>query len=287
MATTTFTNGVTLSDAGWFNDVDAVTYDGATTQVLVGGGAGVLAVWTTATGTGAPARATGPTFTTVTISSGGLTVTAGVISQDDVTDSSSTVTGSIHTDGGLGVAKALWIGGLANIAGVTTTGGLASTGATTVSWNISGGDGASIKDTGDTSSVTFMAFKKASGVTIGHIDRNTTTDAVLYTTTSDYRIKNVIGPYSGALERIAAVPIYEGTYKGDDTVKPMLLAHEAQPYMPWAVFGEKDAVDDNGPVYQYADYNGMVPLLFAGIQALIAWKAKAEAAMDANGITVK
>ena len=63
MATTTFTNGVTLSDAGWFNDVDYVTYDGATTQVLVGGGAGVLAVWTTATGTGAPVRAGAPTFT--------------------------------------------------------------------------------------------------------------------------------------------------------------------------------------------------------------------------------
>ena len=74
MATTTFTNGVTLSDAGWFNDVDAVTYDGATTQVLVGGGAGVLAVWTTATGTGAPVRAVAPTFTS------GITVSAGLAS---------------------------------------------------------------------------------------------------------------------------------------------------------------------------------------------------------------
>ena len=64
MASTTFVNGVTLSDGtGWANDVDYETYDGATTQVLVGGGAGVLAVWTTATGTGAPVRAGTPTFT--------------------------------------------------------------------------------------------------------------------------------------------------------------------------------------------------------------------------------
>ena len=68
MATTTFTNGVTLSDAGWFNDVDAITYDGATTQILVGGGAGSIAVWTTATGTGSPVRGTSPTITTSIIS---------------------------------------------------------------------------------------------------------------------------------------------------------------------------------------------------------------------------
>jgi len=37
---------------------------GATTQILVGGGASALPVWTTATGTGAPVRATSPTFVT-------------------------------------------------------------------------------------------------------------------------------------------------------------------------------------------------------------------------------
>jgi len=38
--------------------------DGLTTQIPVGGGAGVALVWTTATGTGAPVRAGSPTFTT-------------------------------------------------------------------------------------------------------------------------------------------------------------------------------------------------------------------------------
>lgn len=63
MADTTFTNGATLTDAGWFNDVNDSIYDGTTAQMLVGGGATVKAVWTTATGTGAPVRAGGPTLT--------------------------------------------------------------------------------------------------------------------------------------------------------------------------------------------------------------------------------
>lgn len=47
---------------------------GLTTELLVGGGAGALPVWTTATGTGAPVRAGSPTFTgTVTMDT--LTVT--------------------------------------------------------------------------------------------------------------------------------------------------------------------------------------------------------------------
>lgn len=37
---------------------------GATTEILVGGGAGALPAWTTATGTGAPVRATSPTLVT-------------------------------------------------------------------------------------------------------------------------------------------------------------------------------------------------------------------------------
>lgn len=40
---------------------------GATTEILVGGGASALPVWTTATGSGAPVRATSPTLVTPTL----------------------------------------------------------------------------------------------------------------------------------------------------------------------------------------------------------------------------
>lgn len=60
---------------------------GATTEILVGGGASALPVWTTATGSGAPVRATSPTLTTpnlgtpsaVVLTSGtGLPISTGV-----------------------------------------------------------------------------------------------------------------------------------------------------------------------------------------------------------------
>ncbi len=47
---------------------------GATTALLVGGGAAALPVWTTATGTGAPVRAGSPTFTTSAIVGGAFTL---------------------------------------------------------------------------------------------------------------------------------------------------------------------------------------------------------------------
>lgn len=55
--------------------------NGATTEILVGGGAAALPVWTTATGTGAPVRATSPTFVTPilgTPTSGTLTNATGL-----------------------------------------------------------------------------------------------------------------------------------------------------------------------------------------------------------------
>lgn len=87
MATTNFTNGVTLTDAGWFNDVDFIAYDGTTAQILVGGGAGTLAVWTTATGTGSPVRAGSPTFTGV------VKFAAGAVGAPSIYLSTDTTTG--------------------------------------------------------------------------------------------------------------------------------------------------------------------------------------------------
>ena len=49
--------------------------NGATTEILVGGGASALPVWTTATGTGAPVRAGSPSLTTPTMSSPTITGT--------------------------------------------------------------------------------------------------------------------------------------------------------------------------------------------------------------------
>ena len=75
----------TLADGGLLignggNDIEVVAA-GATTEILVGGGASTAPVWTTATGTGAPVRATSPTLVTPALgtpSSGTLTNTTGL-----------------------------------------------------------------------------------------------------------------------------------------------------------------------------------------------------------------
>lgn len=56
--------GATYGSDASISDAELLTIDdGAVTEILVGGGAGLAPVWTTATGTGAPVRAESPTFT--------------------------------------------------------------------------------------------------------------------------------------------------------------------------------------------------------------------------------
>jgi len=47
------------------------------------------------------------------------------------------------------------------------------------------------------------------------------------------------------------------------------IAHELAEVVPYAVFGEKDAVDDEGePVYQKIDVTKLIPHLVGAIQEL-------------------
>jgi hypothetical protein len=80
--------------------------------------------------------------------------------------------------------------------GVAVTGTLSATSNITTSGtlfsnfaNSFGALGLELKDTTDTSGATFAAFRKANGTAIGSITRVTTTDAVVYNTTSDARLK--------------------------------------------------------------------------------------------------
>ena len=62
-------SGATYGSDSSITDAELLTLDnGATTEVLVGGGAGSAPVWTAATGSGAPVRATSPTLTTPILS---------------------------------------------------------------------------------------------------------------------------------------------------------------------------------------------------------------------------
>lgn len=107
MSTTTFTNGITLTDADWFNDVDASIYQGtfpAGITSLAFTGATTLTVFAGAT-------------TLLTLGGTGAT---SVVAIPGTLDATSTTAAGLKTAGGLGVAKAAFIGGLLNVAGAGT-----------------------------------------------------------------------------------------------------------------------------------------------------------------------
>ena len=97
---------------------------GATTDILVGGGASALPVWTTATGSGAPVRATSPTLTTPNIGaatatsvngvsltnggSGALTVTGTAAVSGTNTGDQTSVTGNAGTATALATARSIY-----------------------------------------------------------------------------------------------------------------------------------------------------------------------------------
>jgi hypothetical protein len=116
----------------------------------------------------------------------------------------------------------------------------------------------------------FEVFNTDAGPTQrGSIDYNRAGGLVRYNTTSDYRAKDVYGLLDDSGETIDALKVYRGKMHGATMERPMLIAHEAQAVTPYAVTGEKDAVNENGdPVYQQMDTSSLVPLLIAEIQSL-------------------
>ena len=93
-----------------------------------------------------------------------------------------------------------------------------------------------------------QVFRKAT-TTVGSI--SVTTTATAYNTSSDYRLKNITGPVTGAKDFIMALQPKQGTWKADGSPFVGFVAHEFQEVSPSSVSGEKDAVDaDGNPIMQ-------------------------------------
>ena len=106
------------------------------------------------------------------------------------------------------------------------------------------------------------------GTQVGSITYNGT--LTVYATTSDYRLKNVVGTVEGAGQRIDAVQPIEYDLKTGGRVKGF-LAHQFAEVYPNSVVGEKDAVDSEGnPIYQtmQASSAEVMADLIAEIQSL-------------------
>jgi hypothetical protein len=109
------------------------------------------------------------------------------------------------------------------------------------------------------------------GTLIGSVQRVGSTSAVIYNTTSDYRLKTVIGAVSGSGERIDALQPVEYTWKADGLQTRGFLAHQFQDVYANSVSGIKDAVDaEANPVYQsmQAGTSEVIADLVAELQSL-------------------
>lgn len=96
---------------------------------------------------------------------------------------------------------------------------------------------------------------------------------------SDYRLKNDLGPLTGALDRVLTLQPKHLSWKESGTEFDGFLAHEVAEVAPYAVTGEKDAVfsAEEAEVWgrtpgdikaQRLDAATLVPLLVAAVQEL-------------------
>jgi hypothetical protein len=122
---------------------------------------------------------------------------------------------------------------------------------------------------GTTSGDYYHSFAYNSTV-IGSITQNGTT-GVLFNTSSDYRLKDSVKPLSGGLARVNALKPSSYNWKSDGSTGEGFLAHELAEVVPFAVSGEKDAVNADGSIKsQGIDMSRVVPILVAAIQELTA-----------------
>jgi hypothetical protein len=104
---------------------------------------------------------------------------------------------------------------------------------------------------------------------VGNI--SVTTTATAYNTSSDYRLKEDAQPLVGGLARVNALKPSIYKWKVNGSTGEGFIAHELADVVPFAVTGEKDAVNEDGSINaQSVDMSRIVPILVAAIQELTA-----------------
>lgn len=129
---------------------------------------------------------------------------------------------------------------------------------------------------------TIVAFYN-SGSIAGAITTSGTTTS--YNTSSDARLKHDAHPMQDAADRLMALRPVNFAWKASGERTDGFIAHEAQQVAPYAVTGEKDAVDaDGNPEYQQMDHSKLVPLLTAALQDAFSEIADLRARLDAANL---
>jgi len=121
----------------------------------------------------------------------------------------------------------------------------------------------------NTTDGSIVSFRRQ-GTQVGTIA--VTTSETFYNTTSDYRLKTNLRPINDAVSTVIDLPVYRFDWKNNPSkTSEGFIAHELQQYIPGAVTGNKDEVDEKGqPIFQSVDYSKVVPVLTAALkEALI------------------
>jgi hypothetical protein len=147
------------------------------------------------------------------------------------------------------------------LVGTTSSGGLG--GLTTIP-NYDGDTAGLIWNKSNATSTGAAEFRY-NGTQKGYIAYTST--GTTYNTTSDYRLKENIEPMVNALEKVALLNPVTYTWIESGENGQGFIAHELQNVVPECVFGEKDAVNEDGSIKpQGIDTSFLVATLTAAIQ---------------------
>jgi hypothetical protein len=117
----------------------------------------------------------------------------------------------------------------------------------------------------------FSNRQSGSNVNTGTIQDNNSN--VSYNTSSDYRIKENVVSISDGITRLKQLNPVRHTFKNNSTAGTVdgWIAHELDTVCPYAVNGEKDAVNEDGtPDLQGVDYGRITPLIVAALKEAVA-----------------
>jgi hypothetical protein len=93
--------------------------------------------------------------------------------------------------------------------------------------------------------------------------------ATSYNTSSDYRLKENIKLIQNATEQVLRLKPCRFNYIGYEQEVDGFIAHEVQEVVPYAVTGEKDALNEDGSINsQQIDPSKLIALLTASLQEL-------------------
>jgi len=111
----------------------------------------------------------------------------------------------------------------------------------------------------------FAAMLNSSNSTVGSIV--VTSSNTTYNTSSDYRLKENVKPLENGLDRLNQLKPVKFNWIESGQEEEGFIAHEVKEVFPYAVTGEKDAVNEEGKIQgQQMDYGRITPLLVKAIQ---------------------